>query len=305
MVGFQTLRDRRNFIQALNEIHHRTIKTEGRGTAVSVSAGERSCRLGVFPISIDVKDFARKAATKEVAFNAWHIHRSFPDRQIILGVDRLDYTKGIPHRLEAFATLLQKRPNLHEKLSLVQVVVPSREEVAEYQGLKSSIERLVGEINGRFTSRGWVPIHFLYRSLDREDLIAHYRAADIGLVTPLRDGMNLVAKEYCTCSLEENSVLVLSEFAGAAAELQRGAVLVNPYDVEGVADALYEAVAMPTAERRARMRRMRRLIGRRDVFWWVNSFLLAAFARRLEDFPSVDESPLEYRIADGALTSGM
>jgi trehalose 6-phosphate synthase len=150
-----------------------------------------------------------------------------------------------------------------------------------------------------------VPIHFLYRSLDREDLIAHYRAADIGLVTPLRDGMNLVAKEYCTCSLEENSVLVLSEFAGAAAELQRGAVLVNPYDVEGVADALYEAVAMPTAERRVRMGRMRRLIGRRDVFWWVNSFLLAAFARRLEDFPSVDESPLEYRIADGASTTGM
>jgi trehalose 6-phosphate synthase len=166
------------------------------------------------------------------------------------------------------------------------VVVPSREDIPQYYELKTRIERLVGEINGQFTKPGgWVPIHYVFRSLDQSDLLAYYRAAQIALITPLKDGMNLVAKEYCACSIEEDCALILSEFAGAAAQLQRGALLVNPYDIEGVADAIYRAFSMDITERRARMRRLRRSIREQDIFWWVDSFLHAAIAKDLNAFP--------------------
>jgi trehalose 6-phosphate synthase len=165
-------------------------------------------------------------------------------------------------------------------------VVPSRVDIPQYHELKTRIERLVGEINGEFTRPGgWVPIHYVFRSLARADLLAYYQAAQIALVTPLKDGMNLVAKEFCACSIEENCVLILSEFAGAAAQLQRGALLVNPYDIEGMADAIHHAFIMPAKERGARMRRMRRAIREQDIFWWVDSFLRAAIAKELSDFP--------------------
>jgi trehalose 6-phosphate synthase len=298
LLGFQTARDRRNFIRALNEVHDQEIRVRGRGTTISVSAGDGARRAGVFPISIDYGDFAGRAESETVSAKARHIRDSLGARHVVLGVDRLDYTKGIPERLEAFATLLRKHPGLRGKTVLVQVVVPSRQDVSEYRSLRSEIEQLVGKINGKYTSRGWVPVHFLYRSMERDELIAHYRAADIGLVTPLRDGMNLVAKEYCACSVEEDGVLVLSEFAGATAELQRGGLLVNPYDVEGTADALHDAVRMSTAERRQRMGRMRKTIRKRDIFRWTDSFLQTAFAGRLEDVPFGGESLPEYRISD-------
>jgi trehalose 6-phosphate synthase len=209
-----------------------------------------------------------------------------PNRQLILGIDRLDYTKGIPERLEAYRNALVRYPELHNRVTLIQVVVPSREDIPQYYELKTRIERLVGEINGQFTQPGgWVPIHYVFRSLDTVDLLAYYRAAEIALVTPLKDGMNLVAKEYCACSIEENCVLILSEFAGAAAQLQRGALLVNPYDIEGVADAIHRAFTMGDTERRAGMRHLRRTIREQDIFWWVDSFLRAAIAKDLSAFP--------------------
>ena len=147
-----------------------------------------------------------------------------------------------------FRSLLERYPDLRERVSFIQVVVPSREDIPEYHRLRVEIEQLVGRINGRFARPGaWVPIWYEYRSLSRLELLAYYRAADIGLITPLKDGMNLVAKEYCTCSIEEDSVLILSEFAGAAAQLYRGALLVNPYDIEGVADAIHRAFHMDRA----------------------------------------------------------
>ena len=171
-------------------------------------------------------------------------------------------------------------------MSFIQVVVPSREDIPQYRDLKTEIEQLVGKINGSFVHPGgWVPVWYVYRSLSRLDLLAYYRAADIALVTPLKDGMNLVAKEYCACSIEEDCALILSEFAGAAAQLGRGALLVNPYDVEGVADAIHRAYHMGEAERQARMRRMRRSIREYDVFWWVDSFLQAAITKDLRAFP--------------------
>jgi trehalose 6-phosphate synthase len=189
--------------------------------------------------------------------------------------------------LKAFRNTLNRFPELRERISLIQVVVPSREDIDRYQSLKIEIEQLVGEINGELARPGgWVPVWYVYGSLTRADLLAYYRAADIALVTPLKDGMNLVAKEYCACSIEEDCVLILSEFAGAAAQLQRGAILVNPYDIEGVADAIRRAYEMPAQERSARMRGLRRSIREQDVYWWVDTFLRAAVARDLRDFPA-------------------
>ncbi len=289
LVGFQTARDRRNFIQCLQQMCSPDVRISGRGGVITVHMGTRKIRVGAFPISIDFHDFERRAQSEEVAKKAWYLHENFPERQIALGIDRLDYTKGIPERLEAFRVALQRFPELHGKISLVQVVIPSRQDVLEYGLLKAEIERLVGEINGQFTRPGWIPIHFLYRSLSKDELVAYYRTAEICLVTPLKDGMNLVSKEYCACSLEENSVLILSEFAGAAAQLQRGALLVNPYDVTRMAEALHQAFYMDQAERRSRMRKQRDIIRRHDIFWWVDSVLEAAFAKRLDDFAQVEE----------------
>src|SRR5690606_20566237 len=131
-------------------------------------------------------------------------HEQLPDRKIILGIDRLDYTKGIPYRLKAFRKALEVYPELHRKVSLVQVVVPSREDIPEYAGLREAIEQLVGEINGQYTRSGWIPVHYIFRSLARNELLAYYRTAEIALVTPIKDGMNLVSKEYCACNLNEN-----------------------------------------------------------------------------------------------------
>lgn len=285
LIGFQTLRDRRNFIQCLRQSEV-AVTVQGKGNVVTVTAGSYTTRVGNFPISIDYSSFARQAAAPEVAGRADELRRRLPQRQIVLGIDRLDYTKGIPQRLLAFRNALDRYPELRERVTLIQVVVPSRVDIPQYHELKSEIEQLVGEINGKFMRPGgWVPVWYVYSSLSRNELLAYYRAADIALVTPLKDGMNLVAKEYCASSIEEESVLILSEFAGAAAQLQRGALLVNPYDVEGVADALYRAYTMSPDERRNRMRRLRRGVREGDIFWWVDTYLQAAIERALSDYP--------------------
>lgn len=288
LIGFQTLRDRRNFIQCARTLI-KDLSVQGKGQVITLRFGDHDVRVGAFPISIDFKEFARLASTKGVADGAWYIHEQLPNVQIILGVDRLDYTKGIPERLEAFRNVLLRYPELEENVVFVQVVVPSRRKIAEYQDLQIEIERLVSEINGQFTRTGWVPIHYIFRNLDRSDLLAYYRTAEIAMVTPLKDGMNLIAKEYCASSLEENCVLILSEFAGAAAQLQKGALLVNPHDKEGVADAIYKALHMSRDERRQRMKKLRTSIKRHDIYWWVNSFLDAAIAKHLNNFPIMEE----------------
>ncbi len=288
LVGFQTIRDRRNFIQCVRRLIP-DAKVSGRGPVVSIAVGNNEVRVGAFPVSIDYAAFVRDAESQEVADSAWYLHEALPDRQVILGVDRLDYTKGILERFEAFRDALVRFRELRGKVTLVQVVVPSREEVPEYQLLRAELYRLVGEINGRFTQSGWIPIHYLYRSLDRSELLAYYRLAEIALITPLKDGMNLVAKEYCACNLEENGVLILSEFAGAAAQLHDSAIMVNPYDVEEMSSAIQHAFHMDEDERQDRMSRLREVVRRTDIFWWVNSFLKAAFAKDLEAFPAIED----------------
>jgi len=293
LIGFQTSRDRRNFVRCARMLVG-DIEIEGRGQVYVAQVGKREVRIGSFPISIDYQAFARRAEAPEVAQKAQELHRLLPERKLILGIDRLDYTKGIPLRLKAFQNLLARHPELREKVSFMQVVVPSREDIPEYHRLRTEIEQLVGQINGEFVRPGgWVPVWYEYRSLSRLELLAYYRAADIALITPLKDGMNLVAKEYCACSIEEDCVLILSEFAGAASQLARGALLVNPYDVEGTADAIRTAFHMDTAERRARMHRLRSSIRENDVFRWVDTYLRAAITKELRHFPQPEGTPQE------------
>lgn len=287
LLGFQTVRDRGNFIRCVRTLLPEA-RTTGRGRIQEISTSGRKVRIGAFPISIDFREFANKASGPEVTSQANDLVQQYPGRQIILGVDRLDYTKGIPYRLKAFRYALANYPELHRKVTLVQVVVPSRKHIPAYQLLREDIDELVGEINGEYTEPGWVPVHYSFRSLDRTELLAYYRIADVGLVTPLIDGMNLVAKEFCACNVQKNGVLVLSEFAGAAAELQTGAILVNPYDVAGVAEALRRALSMDETERRDRTNRLRRVVRRKNVFTWLDSFLDASIALKLDDFPPVD-----------------
>ncbi|HOE73075.1 MAG TPA: trehalose-6-phosphate synthase [Deltaproteobacteria bacterium] len=286
LIGFQTARDRRNFIGCVRALLG--CRVSGRGQVNTIQIDDRQVLAGSFPISIDYREFADFAKTQEVADQAWIIHANLPRRQIILGVDRLDYTKGIPQRLMAFENALARYPEMRRKVTLLQVVVPSRQGVEEYEKLRHEIERLVGEINGRYTEVGWTPVHYIFRSLPRKELVAYYRTCEIALVTPLKDGMNLVAKEYCASSTDGNGVLILSEFAGAAAQFYPNALLVNPYDLEGVADAIYRAVTMDQEERRARMRLLQASIQKYDIVNWVNSFLRAGISKDLNDFPQME-----------------
>lgn len=284
MVGFQTMRDRHNFVDCVRALM-RDVRLHGKGQVVAAYVAGREVRLGAFPISIDFNEFMRRATSPEVASRARELHQVLPDRKLVLGIDRLDFTKGIPHKLRAFHDLLKRHPHAQEKITLIQVVVPSRVGIPEYDALRTTIEQLVGRINGEFMRPGgWVPVWYVYNHLSPVDLLAYYRAADIALITPLKDGMNLVAKEYCACSIEEDCVLILSEFAGAAAQLNRGALLVNPHDSEGVADALLRAHEMSIPERRARMRRLQRSTRNHDIFWWVDTFLRSTLSRDVADF---------------------
>lgn len=273
LIGLQTARDHRNFVRCvMSFVPGVKIVSRHRNHTI-LSHNQRPFRVGHYPISIDFEGFSSRAKSKEVADEAWYLHEHFEQRQIILGIDRLDYTKGIPERFLAFGRALEKYPELHGKVSLLQVVVPSRTMVPDYIALKSQLEQLAGHINGRFSVHSWVPLRFHYRSLDPIQLLAHYRAAEIALVTPLRDGMNLVAKEYCASSVDNNGVLILSEFAGAIDQLGKHALRVNPYDVEATADIIFQAFCMPEAERCKRMINLRAQIKRFDVHQWTKSFV--------------------------------
>lgn len=288
LVGFQTLRDRRNFLYCVRHLLP-GCTTRGKGSVVRVEYEGREVRVGSFPISIDYSDFEHRAAGETVQRAARTLREQLGEPTLILGVDRLDYTKGIPEKLDAFRRALLRYPDLQGKTTLVQVAVPSRLDVPEYQALRARIERLVGEINGQFTRGGWAPIQYIFRPLERTELLAHYVAADIALITPLKDGMNLVAKEYCASNTHENGTLILSEFAGAASQMHRWALTVNPHDVDGVATAIHRACTMKPGDVRSRMRHLRRSIKANDIYRWVDDFLRAAASKTLHDFPFEEE----------------
>ena len=268
LLGFHTRRYRGHFTGALRRLFG--IATDASTRTFTYDG--RSVSLGVFPMSIDVADFAERASQDEVATRALELRQSAA--RLLVGIDRLDYSKGIERRLLAFQQLLATHPEWRERIRLVQVAVPSRGQVRAYQRLRKEVEALVGRINGEFGTPSWSPIHYIHRSVSPTTLIALYRAADVMLVTPVRDGMNLVAKEFVACRGDEDGVLILSEFAGAADELP-DACIVNPYDVDGIAEAIHSALIMDGSERRRRMQRLRAAVFGHDVYQWADEFLEA------------------------------
>jgi trehalose 6-phosphate synthase len=275
LIGFQTARDQHNFIACLRRCMSHARVWDVRENLL-VHAEGYCTTAGVYPISIDYEKFAADAADSAVDAASRAIRDRLPGTRIILGVDRLDYTKGILERLIAFERLLESKPELRGRVSMLQIVIPSREEIPEYSQLRLRIETLISRINGGYSNPGWVPIHHFYRSVSRNELIAFYRAADVAVVTPLKDGMNLIAKEFCASRIDNRGVLVLSEFAGAAEELKCGALLVNPHDTETLARVLALALRMDESEQRMRMERMRSRIREHDVFHWSRSFSKAS-----------------------------
>jgi trehalose 6-phosphate synthase/phosphatase len=236
-----------------------------------VQVTDREVRLGVFPMGVDTGTFRDLAQKPEVDAEARTL-RGDGSVKLLVGVDRLDYTKGIPQRLLAYERMLQTHPDLRERVRLVQVAVPSRTGVEAYQEFRALVEGLVGRINGAFGTPHWVPVNYIYRGLTEQELVALYRAAEVMLVTPLRDGMNLVAKEFVASRIDGDGVLVLSEFAGASWELSE-AIQVNPYDVEETAERYYRALTMSPEERRTRLVPLRARVETYDVHRWAASFL--------------------------------
>ncbi|HKH46568.1 MAG TPA: trehalose-6-phosphate synthase [Thermoanaerobaculia bacterium] len=298
-IGFQTTTDLANFIACVRTLAPWALLSRGAEGLWSVEIGRRqgqgqghshATEAGVFPVGIDSREVAARAESSAVAERAAALVAAHAGRQIVLGVDRLDRSKGIPEKLRAFADLLTRHPGLREKVSLVQVVVPARESLPRHAALREEIERGVGEINGRFGAPGWVPVHYVYRWLEPVELQAWYRAVDVLLVTPLKAGMELVAKEYCAARVRGDGVLVLSEFAGAAAQLGSGALLVNPYNVEATSRALFRALRMKPAERAARMSALRSEVQEHDVFWWADGFLAAALREPGNRMPGLRHS---------------
>jgi len=272
VIGFQTVRDQRNFVACLRQCLP-GVRVHRSDDKFVISMDNRFSTVGVYPIGIDDQSFADEAGHSAVIAESEAIKESVGRTQIILGVDRLDYTKGVVQRLVAFKSLLEHHPEFRERISFVQIVVPSRENIAEYKHLKTAIENIVSNINGEYTSRNWVPVRYLYRSISRSELAAYYSAADVAFVTPLKDGMNLIAKEFCASRTDNRGVLVLSEFAGAAEELKRGALLVNPHDMQKVVSVLRRALSLGQNEQQLRMRNMRTYLRSNDVFRWARSFV--------------------------------
>lgn len=267
VVGFQTESSTANFRRAASvfagaEVQEPLVRIDGR-----------SIKTMAAPISVAFDAYNDVAATPLIDERVSSIRDELGNPEhIFLGADRLDYTKGIDVRLRAFATLLRQNPQLADSSKLVQIVVPSRQTIGEYSDMRDEIERLAGRINSVHGERHRMPVHYTYESLEREELVAYYRAADVMVVTPLIDGMNLVAKEYVASRVDEDGVLLLSEFAGAAHELS-AAVLVNPYDIDGVALAMRQAIELEPAERLRRMREMRNTVRENDLEAWTRRIL--------------------------------
>jgi trehalose 6-phosphate synthase/phosphatase len=232
----------------------------------------RQVHVKAIPIGIDAGAVYQLIDGESTKKRAQLLREQLETEQLIVGVDRLDYTKGIYKRLRAFETLLEQHPGYRGKVSMIQVAVPTRTEIAQYKELRDEIEGLVGHINGIYARPGWTPITYMCRSLPFDELVALYLAGNIGLVTPLRDGMNLVAKEFVAAHKNSPGVLILSELAGAAHELS-DALLVNPYDVDGIADAIDKALRMPPEEQTRRMNLLNAQVSEHDVHAWVNAFL--------------------------------
>ncbi|WP_309680128.1 alpha,alpha-trehalose-phosphate synthase (UDP-forming) [Polaromonas sp.] len=270
LLGFQSEADLQNFSRYVQAEAGAVDLGENRFRAFN-----RTVRAGAFPIGIDVDEFAALTHAKEGVDMYERMKAEYSRRKLLIGVERLDYSKGLPQRLRAFKTLLQRYPENLRSATLIQIASPSREDMGTYTDLLQELESLCGAINGDFGELDWMPVRYMHRNVARKRLPGLYRVARVALVTPLRDGMNLVAKEFVAAQdPADPGVLVLSRFAGAAEQLQ-DALLVNPYDIDGSADTIQQALQMPLQERQIRHQKLLRNIRTQDVHWWRQTFLQA------------------------------
>jgi trehalose 6-phosphate synthase len=268
LIGFQTAGDLRALTEYILHEAQGSVSDDGR-----ISAYGRQLRVGAFPIGIDTEGFVRLAKIGAGSPETSRLSESLAGRNLVIGVDRLDYSKGIPQRFEAFHHLLGSWPQHRGKVTFMQIAPISRGEVAQYRKLRNELDGLTGRINGKFAEFDWVPVRYLNKAFSRETLSGFYRHAKVGFVTPLRDGMNLVAKEYVASQdPDDPGVLVLSRFAGAAREMH-GALIVNPYDTEALAEALDRALTMPLDERRSRWETMMAVLRTNTITHWRENFL--------------------------------
>ncbi len=266
LIGFHTYDDMRHFLSSVNRI-------VGYGSTHGwINTPNRSLLVDSFPMGIDYEKYADTADLEEVKKREVVYRSNLIAKKIILSIDRLDYSKGIPQRLQAFELFLERYPEFHEKVTLVMLVVPSRDAVGKYKELKEEVDEFVGRINGKYSHINWNPIQYFYRSYPLETLSAFYRMADIALVTPMRDGMNLVCKEYVASKKDQTGVLILSEMAGASKELS-DALLINPNDINQMVEAIHTALVMPEEEQRAHMEVMQESLKRYNIHHWVNLFM--------------------------------
>ncbi|MGB8704076.1 MAG: bifunctional alpha,alpha-trehalose-phosphate synthase (UDP-forming)/trehalose-phosphatase, partial [Gillisia sp.] len=275
LIGFHTFDYERHFLSSVSRILRYQVNFN------EVSLPERMVKVDSFPMGIDYKKFEEAALSNsenisedqsELQRRLDHHRETSPDAKIILSIDRLDYTKGIAHRIRAFEYFLEKYPEFIEKVRLVMLAVPSRSEVPQYQLLKKEVDELVGRINGKFATVSWTPIWYFYRSMPFENLIDLYTSADIALLTPIRDGMNLVAKEYIATRTKQTGVLILSEMAGAAEEMNE-ALLINPNNFEEIADTIKKAIEMPEEEQIRRNKQLQKRLKRYGVEKWAADFM--------------------------------
>ena len=266
LIGLHTYDDMRHFLSAVNRLRFLGNK---RG---QILKGTRSITVDSFPMGIDYEKYASAAASPDTLSREVKYRTSLGDHKIILSVDRLDYSKGIPSRLKCFDYFLKEHPEYQGKVSFLMVVVPSRDSVDKYKHLKEEVDLLVGRINGKYGTVNWTPIHYFYRSFNLADLSAFYRMADVALVTPMRDGMNLVAKEYVASRLDKKGVLILSEMAGASKELSES-ILVNPNDKKNLVEAIHQALTMPEEQQEKSMELMQNTLKHYNIDHWVNLFL--------------------------------
>lgn len=266
LVGFHTYDDMRHFLSSVSRLAGIS-NTQGQ-----VFMGKRTVTVDSFPMGIDYDKYAESAAAKETLQREARYRSALGNQKLFLSIDRLDYSKGIPQRLQAFELFLEKYPECKEKVSILMIVVPSRDQVEKYKELKEEVDELVGRINGRFGRINWTPIHYFYRSFPLKALSAFYKLADVALVTPMRDGMNLVCKEYIASRLDQKGVVILSEMAGASKELS-DAILINPNDVNELVQAMRKAIHMPEDEQIKHMSIMQQSIKRYNIHHWVNLFM--------------------------------
>lgn len=266
LIGFHTHDYMRHFISAIYRVLDLNCNLD------EINLQDRIVHVDAFPMGINYEQYHNAPSLPEVKVKSDLLREELGDKRVILSVDRLDYSKGILHRLQGFKQFLQHYPEYHEKVSLAMIVVPSRDSVDIYADLKTKIDQAIGEINGLYSRLGWIPIFYFYRSFSFEELIAMYDIAEIALVTPLRDGMNLVAKEYLATKNDKLGVLILSEMAGAAIELQ-DAITINPNDHDEIEKAILEALRMPEQEKKERLHNMQKRISKQSVKKWANDFV--------------------------------